>query len=261
MDKVYVGTNWKMHKTIEEGQVYFRELQEIAKNKDLSMQLFIIPPYTSLFPLKREIDSNILLGAQNMHWEDEGAFTGEVSPTMLKEIGVDLVELGHSERRQFYNENDQELNKKIQASLKHNITPLVCIGEHIEQKEFGISRESLSIQLKVCLKGVSQEQVEDVMIAYEPVWAIGEGGVEATSEYVHQMHNHIRNVLVEMFGHVGNNVPILFGGSVNRKNAIDYLQGENVNGLFIGRSAWDLQKFEPILDDIERFIQNSKVAK
>ncbi|MEH7416643.1 triose-phosphate isomerase [Neobacillus drentensis] len=255
MKKIFIGTNWKMHKTIKEGQEYCRELNRIARDKDERMQLFIIPPYTSLTTLRDELDSSILLGAQNMHWEDEGPFTGEISPSMLKEIGVDLVELGHSERRQYYNENDIDLNKKVHAALGKEMIPLLCIGEKLEDKEMSISEESLSIQLKICLKNISSSQAKNVLIAYEPVWAIGAGGTEAPADYVHKMHDHIRKVLVELFGDIGQDIKILFGGSVNRGNAIDYLKGSNVNGLFIGRSAWDLEKFEPILNDIEQFLQ------
>jgi triosephosphate isomerase len=255
MDKVYIGTNWKMHKTIQQGREYCQNLKEIVNQRDGRMQFFIIPSYTSLTSLRQEVDSSILLGAQNMHWDDEGPFTGEISPTMLKEIGIDLVELGHSERRQYYNENDSDLNKKVLAALNYEMTPLLCIGEKIEDKENEISRESLSIQLKVGLKNVSREQAKKVWVAYEPVWSIGVGGIEAEADYVHVMHNHIRSVLIETFGDAGHEIPILFGGSVNQGNALEYLQRENVNGLFIGRSAWDLKKFEPIIDDIEKFLQ------
>jgi triosephosphate isomerase len=255
VDRVYIGTNWKMHKTIKQGREYCQSLKEIVRQRDKRLQFFIIPSYTSLSSLRDEVDSTILLGAQNMHWEDEGPYTGEVSPTMLNEIGIDLVELGHSERRQYYHENDVDLNKKVHAALNHDMIPLLCIGEKIEDKENGISQESLSTQLKIGLKDVTLEQMNRVWIAYEPVWAIGAGGTEAEAEYVYIMHDHIRHVLIELFGDAGNETPILFGGSVNRGNAIDYLRGENVNGLFIGRSAWDLEKFEPIIDDIEQFIQ------
>lgn len=258
MDKVFIGTNWKMHKTIKQGREYCRKLKEIIEKRDKRMQFFIIPSYTSLSSLREEVDSTILLGSQNMHWEDEGPFTGEISPTMLNEIGIDLVELGHSERRQYYNENDFDLNKKVLAALNHEMIPLLCIGEKIEDKENEISKESLSIQLKIGLKNVSLEQTKKLWIAYEPVWAIGAGGTEADPEYVYIMHDHIRSVLVEIFGDAGSEIPILFGGSVNRGNAIPYLRGENVNGLFIGRSAWDLEKFEPIIEDIENFCRKNK---
>lgn len=257
MKTVYIGTNWKMHKTIAEGVEYCQKLNKIAKDLDERIQLFIIPPYTHLTTLRKETGERLLLGAQNMHWEDEGPYTGEISPAVLKEIGLDLVELGHSERRQYYNENDLDLNKKVHAAFRHGLLPLLCIGESMQQKELGISEESLAIQLKTCLKGVSPDQAQKLWIAYEPVWAIGAGGIEAEAEYVYKMHDSIRSVLVRLFGEAGNDIPVLYGGSVNRGNALGYLKGKNVNGLFIGRSAWDLTKFEPILNDVEDFLINN----
>lgn len=258
MKKIYVGTNWKMHKTISEGIEYCRKLRTLASDLDERIQLFIIPPHTHLTTLRKETGERILLGAQNMHWENEGPFTGEISPVMLKEIGIDLIELGHSERRQYYNENDFDLNKKVLSALRHEILPLLCIGETSEQKEYGISEEALAIQLKIALKEVTPAQTKNLWIAYEPVWAIGAGGTEAEPDYVYKMHDFIRSVLVDLFGkEEGNSIPVLFGGSVNINNAVRYLQGRNVNGLFIGRSAWDLQKFTPILRDIENFLRNN----
>lgn len=258
MKKVIIGTNWKMHKTIDEGKVYSQKISEIYdKLNEENIQLFFIPPHTSLVPIKEQMNPKIWLGAQNMHWEEEGAFTGEISPLMLKEIGIDLIELGHSERRQYYNENDSDLNKKVHAALKFNITPLLCIGETLEHKNHGISKEILSMQLKVCLHGVSEDQVENILIAYEPVWAIGAGSIEAEPMYVHEIHDNIRQVLVELFPKTGHDIPILFGGSVNGRNAVSYLKGPQVNGLFIGRSAWDLEKFELILRDVKDYISRN----
>lgn len=142
MNKIYVGTNWKMHKSIAEGMEYCKKLKEISVSLNKRIQLFIIPPYTALSSLREELDSSILLGAQNMHWEEEGPYTGEISPLMLKEIGINLVELGHSERRQYYNENNLDLNKKVHAALKADLIPLLCIGEKQIDKEMEISKES-----------------------------------------------------------------------------------------------------------------------
>lgn len=252
MNKIWIGTNWKMTKTIVEGISYTRELKEVAKNLDPSIQLFIIPSYTALVDIKQEVsDSGIKLGAQNMHWEDTGAYTGEISPKMLSEIGLDLVELGHSERRQYYNENDQDINKKVFAALKYNMTPLVCIGENMEQKTNGISNEVLAAQLKVSLKGVSEEQVKNILIAYEPVWAIGENGIPAEPEYVGETHRFLRQTLVEMFAEVGKEIPILYGGSVNLDNYLQYIDYPDVNGLFVGRTAWDMKTFSILLRTLE----------
>ncbi|SES78091.1 triosephosphate isomerase (TIM) [Salinibacillus kushneri] len=248
MNKLWIGTNWKMTKGIADGLTYTKELKRISEKLSTSIELFIIPSYTALVPIKEEVrHSRIHLGAQNMHWENEGAFTGEISPKMLKEIGIDIVELGHSERRQYYNENDRDINKKVHAGLHYGFTPLVCIGENIEQKNNNISKETLAMQLKVCLKDLTKEQADKVMVAYEPVWAIGEKGTPADPEYVAHIHRFIRQTLVEMFGEAGYKVILLFGGSVSKHNFLDYINSQDVNGLFIGRAAWNTKSFEEIL--------------
>ena len=250
--QLWIGTNWKMTKTLSEGLTYCTKLKEIAQRIENEIQLFVIPPHTSLSKIREELsDDRILLGSQNMHWEDRGAYTGEISPLMLKELGVDMIELGHSERRQYFNENDQEINKKVHAALNHQIRPLICIGENKEQKDYGISYEILAQQLKVCLYGIEKDQLETIMIAYEPVWAIGENGLPADAGYVSTMHDHIRTILPELYGDTSADIPLLFGGSVNTENFAGYLEAPNVNGLFIGRAAWNTETFEEILTHID----------
>jgi triosephosphate isomerase len=257
MNKVWIGTNWKMHKTLQEGKLYCNELMDVVKDINPAIEVFIIPSYTSLWPIKELIsDSRIRLGAQNMHWAEEGAFTGEISPIMLSEIGLDLIELGHSERRQYFNERDEELNKKVQAAIKHGMKPLLCIGENMEQKNNQITIETLSAQLKVCLNELSADQAKNMLIAYEPVWAIGKSGVPADSDYVAHAHFHIRRILGELFGSIGNDIPILYGGSVNESNFLEYLQLDHVNGLFIGRAAWDMNSFRKIILAVDSLIQH-----
>ncbi|MEK4803369.1 MULTISPECIES: triose-phosphate isomerase [Oceanobacillus] len=254
-NKFWVGTNWKMTKTLKEGLSYTEELARISENVNTNIEIFIIPSYTALIPIKEITGkSRIHIGAQNMHWEDQGAYTGEISAKMLDEIGIDIIELGHSERRQYYNENDEDINKKVHAGLKYGMKPLVCIGENINQKNNGISKESLAAQLKVCLKDLTNEQVKNTMVAYEPVWAIGEGGIPADSLYVAEIHQFLRKQLVEMFGEVGSTIPLLYGGSVNLDNFIEYSDIEDVNGLFIGRSAWNTKSFEQILRRLDKHL-------
>jgi L-erythrulose 1-phosphate isomerase len=255
MKKVYIGTNWKMTKTLTEGLSYTQNLLEASKDLNENIQLFIIPSYTLLAPIKSLItDSRIHLGAQNMHWEERGAYTGEISPLMLSDIGIDMVELGHSERREYYNENDEDINKKVLTALRHRMNPLVCIGENLYQKENNLSVETLSAQLKVCLKDLEEEDLSNVLVAYEPVWAIGEKGMPAEAEYVAYIHSEIRRILTDLFGKKGNNIPILFGGSVNTTNFMGYLKSKDVDGLFIGRAAWDMTTFREILKDINRAV-------
>lgn len=255
MSKIWVGTNWKMTKTIAEGISYTKELKEIANELTSTIELFIIPSHTALVDIKKEVsDSRIKLGAQNMHWEDTGAYTGEISPKMLDEIGLDLVELGHSERRQYYNETDAEINKKVHAALKYGMKPLVCIGENIYQKNNEISQEVLAAQLKVCLKGLSGDQVKQVLVAYEPVWAIGENGIPADAEYVGEIHTFLRRTLIEMYPNNGHEIPLLYGGSVNLDNFLPYIDQKDVNGLFVGRTAWNMETFTILLKELEKHI-------
>jgi triosephosphate isomerase len=252
MNKIWVGTNWKMTKTIAEGVSYTKELKRISEGLSSNIELFIIPSHTALVPIKELTSgSKIQLGAQNMHWEDSGAYTGEISPRMLAEIGIDLIELGHSERRQYFNETDQSINKKVLAALKYGIKPLICIGESLEQKNNEISKEALSSQLKVCLKGLTDEQAKKVMIAYEPVWAIGERGIPADAAYVGEIHTFLREILEGIFGGIGSDIPLLYGGSVNRDNFLEYIDIKDVNGLFIGRAAWNTDSFQEILQLLE----------
>lgn len=248
MNKLWIGTNWKMHKTVEEGRAYTAKLLQVLHGLHEHMELFIIPPHTSLWPIKDMTRSSRLrLGAQNMHWEDEGAYTGEISPKMLNEIGIDLIELGHSERRQYYNENDEDINKKAHAALRYGMKPLICIGENEAQKRNGVTFEVISSQLKICLNGIEETQINQVLIAYEPVWAIGHAGVPAEAEYVDEIHQYIRSILNELYPQMGKDIPILYGGSVNLTNYLNYLTCDHVNGLFIGRAAWDIESFRQIL--------------
>jgi L-erythrulose 1-phosphate isomerase len=251
MKKIWIGTNWKMTKTIAEGRSYTEELIQFSEDLTPNIELFIIPSHTALVPIQ-ELTSNsrVHLGAQNMHWEESGAYTGEISPRMLDEIGIDIIELGHSERRQYFNETDRTVNKKVLAALKFGIRPLICIGENLQQKNDGIFKETLATQLKVALKNVPIEQVNNILLAYEPVWAIGENGIPADASYVSEIHTYLRQVINEMYS-VSTNTPLLFGGSVNLDNFIEYINIPEVNGLFIGRSAWDMESFKDILLQLE----------
>lgn len=257
MEKLWIGTNWKMHKTLSEGLSYTEQLIEMSKDIDQRVELFIIPPYTSLWPIKNLVNgTRIQLGSQNSHWEKQGPYTGEISPEMLKEIGLDIIELGHSERRQYYNETDLDISKKIRTVLDFDMRPLVCIGENLSQKNRGIAEEVIAMQLKVCLFNVNTTEIGKLLIAYEPVWAIGELGIPATTEDVSKIHSVIRRVLVEKFGNQGKQIPILYGGSVNEKNSMEYLKLQDVNGLFIGRAAWNIVSFRKILSDVNDYVKN-----
>lgn len=258
MNKIWIGTNWKMTKTIGEGIEYTNKLIQISNTLIQNIELFIIPSHTSLVPIKElAVNSSVHVGSQNMHWKESGAYTGEISPRMLNEIGIDLVELGHSERRLYFNENDQNINKKVLTALDFGMKPLICIGENLEQKNSHISKEILTIQLKIALKNVPKEQINNILIAYEPVWAIGEQGLPANPDYVAEIHNLLRDTLNEIYKD-GGRIPLLYGGSVNKENCLDYLKNREVNGLFIGRAAWEIDSFQEILLKINNEYVNKK---
>lgn len=250
LDTFYFGTNTKMYKTIAETVAYLEALIRLTADVGReSMELFVIPSFTALAAAKQcGLQRQILLGAQNMGWEDEGQFTGEISPLMLNEVGVEIVEIGHSERRHVLGETDEMENRKVRCALRHGFRPLLCVGETAEQKQYGIADEILSMQLKIGLYGVSPARAESLMIAYEPVWAIGTGGTPATEAYVADRHRFIKTTLAALFGqNEGRNIPVLYGGSVNLENAVSYSKCPGVDGLFIGRSAWRAEDFNAII--------------
>lgn len=249
MRKLYFGSNLKMYKTIRETTEYLKELAMRTKDIDRNeMELFILPSYTSLAEAAKTARPHIVkLGAQNMCWEEKGQFTGEISPLMLEELGMKLVMIGHSERRHVFRETDEEENKKVRCALKHGMKALLCIGETAEEKEHGISAETLRTQLKVGLCGVPETCIPDIWIAYEPVWSIGVNGTPASADYAQKMHQVIKETLTEIFGEAGGEIPVLYGGSVNLQNAEELIIQPDIDGLFVGRAAWDAEQFDILI--------------
>lgn len=249
--KIYFGSNLKMYKTISETTEYLENLME--KTKDISrdeIELFIIPSYLSL-PSTKNMDKTLCkIGAQNMCWEESGQYTGEISPLMLKENGVDLVMIGHSERRHVFKESDYEENLKVKKALEHGFKTLLCIGETGQEKDFNISKEVLRTQLKIGLHDIDEKYLCNLWIAYEPVWSIGVNGTPASPSYAGLMHEYIRECLVELFGEQGKDIPCLYGGSVNFDNSFDLIKQREIDGLFIGRAAWDADNFDKIIRNI-----------
>lgn len=250
MKKLYFGSNLKMYKTIDQTSQYLEKLMDLTRDfSSEDVELFIIPSFTALDAASKILkDSNISLGAQNMHWMDEGQFTGEISPVMLKEIDIKIIEIGHSERRHVFNEKDDDLNKKVLAAVQNDFTALLCIGETEDEKEAGIADETLRIQLKKGLKGIETHQLSKIMVAYEPVWAIGVSGKPASSEYANEKHAVIHQTLFELFGE--NQIPILYGGSVNAQNAESLICQRYIDGLFVGRAVWEADSFYAILKQV-----------
>jgi triosephosphate isomerase len=253
LDKLYIGTNTKMYKTIADTCSFLKSLNYLTEDiPSDQMELFVIPSYTALPAAKDTVeDSRILIGAQNMSWEDEGQYTGEISPVMLNEIGIDLIMAGHSERRHIMGETDQEEELKIAKALNSGFTALLCIGETMEEKLYGISDEILRIQLKIGLHSIKKNQAQNIWIAYEPVWAIGARGIPADENYANEKHRVIKDTLIELFGEeTGTDIPVLYGGSVNPENAKKLIQMSDIDGLFIGRSAWEADKLNAIIRSV-----------
>lgn len=244
-----MGSNLKMYKTAGQTKEYLAALQELTADiPRTELQLFIIPSFTSLPAAVEQVDQDLIrIGAQNVFWEDQGAWTGEISPLMLKDLGVGLVELGHSERREHFGDTDLTVQRKVQAVLRHGMHALICVGETAQEKELGVGTERLRAQVKIALHGVPEGALDQIWIAYEPVWAIGEKGVPAEAPYANEMHGVIRQVLKELYPNRGADVPILYGGSVNLDNAESFAAQPEVDGLFVGRSAWEAARFNEMI--------------
>lgn len=251
MKKLFVGTNTKMYKTPSAAVEHVTQLRDLTRDIAQQLELFVIPSYTSIAPCVQAVGADILIGAQNMGWEDEGQYTGEISAPMLEEVGARLVMIGHSERRHVLHETDEEEEKKVACAARHDFKILLCIGETAQQKEYGISREALAQQLKIGLHSLdSAVALERLWVAYEPVWAIGVNGVPADEHYASEMHRHIKAVLEELYGASGREIPVLYGGSVNNENAVKLIAQPCIDGLFIGRSAWNAENFNRIIRDV-----------
>ncbi len=242
----WVGTSWKMNKTLAEALAFADGLKAADSGRHPNVQRFIIPPFTAVREVKARLaGASVKVGAQNMHWEDGGAWTGEISPLMLKDCNLDLVEIGHSERREFFNETDEAVGLKTRAAVRHGLVPLVCIGETLEERQAGRADEVLRRQVEKALEPLSaDERKAEILIAYEPVWAIGVNGIPATMDYANARHEKIAAVAEAA---LGRRVPILYGGSVNPGNCAELVSQPDIDGLFIGRSAWTVEGYLDIL--------------
>ncbi len=246
MADFWIGTSWKMNKTLAEAKEFAEGLAAADAARDDRIQRFVIPPFTAVREVKQMLaDTSVKVGAQNMHWDDAGAWTGEVSPLMLKDCNLDIVELGHSERREFFGETDETVGLKTEAAVRHGMIPLICLGETLEQRESGRAAEVLAEEVRGALGKLSDEQKSaEILLAYEPVWAIGVNGIPASSEYADARQAEIIAVAEEV---LGRKVPCLYGGSVNPENCEELIQCPHIDGLFIGRSAWNVNGYLDIL--------------
>ena len=247
MRKKIIAGNWKMNMLPNEAMSFITELEPYAKNA--KCEIILCVPYTDLFySLLTAQNTNIKIGAQNMHWEESGAYTGEVSPNMLKCINVEYVIIGHSERRQYFAETDETVNKKIKSALNHSLKPILCVGETLEQRENNMQDAIISNQIKSALKGI--ESIENIIIAYEPIWAIGTGKV-ATKEDANNTIKIIRSTVKELYGdNVAQNVCILYGGSVKKENAKELFSTSDIDGALVGGASLKVDEFAKILESM-----------
>lgn len=244
--KAVIAGNWKMNKTPTEAKELITELKPLVA--DAACDVVICVPYIDLFTALEETKgTNIKVGAENCHWAESGAFTGEVSAKMLKSIGVDYTVIGHSERRQYFGETDETVQKRVRAALDNDITVILCVGETLVQREQGITRETVSLQTKVALQGVSADEMKKIIIAYEPVWAIGTGKT-ATAEQANEVNKAIREVVEELYSkEVAEATTIQYGGSMNAKNADELVAQPDVDGGLIGGASLKAEDFSIIV--------------
>lgn len=241
--KPFIAGNWKMHKIIPEAVDLVKALNE-ESSELADAEIVVIPPSTTLSEVSKTLEgSAIKIGAQNLFWEEKGAFTGEVSAPMLKDAGCQYVVIGHSERRLYFGETDETVNKKIKAALAHGLIPIVCIGELLEEREKGETINKVDSQINAGLEGLGKEQMSKIIIAYEPIWAIGTG-LTATPTQAEEVHSFIREKLTEKYGNeTASCAIILYGGSVKPDNAFSLLKEQNINGALVGGASLEADSF------------------
>lgn len=247
MRRPLIAGNWKMYKTCDEAISFAAELRERLEGI-ADRDILLIPPFVSLKPVSEIIrGTNLLLGAQNLFFEDEGTYTGEISPPMIKSVGCSFVLIGHSERRQYFGETDASVNKKVMAALKGGLLPLVCIGESLEEREAGKTLNVVETQMREGLKGLPPDEMQKITIAYEPVWAIGTGKT-ATPEQAQEVHSSIRSHIEKIYNkNIASGTRILYGGSVKPENIDDLMAREDIDGALVGGASLKTDAFERIV--------------
>jgi triosephosphate isomerase len=246
MRRPFIAGNWKMHKTAAEASALATEVAASCRGLD-DIDIAIAPPFTALGAVKKALEgTSIALGAQNMHWEDKGAFTGEVSPPMLRDAGCRYVILGHSERRQYFGETDENVNRKVRAALSHDLIPIVCVGESEDERDRNITFVVVDRQLTGGLATVTAGQLASLVIAYEPIWAIGTGRT-ATPDQAQEVHSAIRAKLSTLFGKdAAAGVRILYGGSVKPDNVDSLMAEADIDGALVGGASLEARSYERI---------------
>jgi len=243
----FMAGNWKMNKTVGEALDLVRELKAAISGVK-TVEVAVAPPFTALYAIRKELEgSSIHLAAQNLYWEEKGAFTGEVSPLMLKEVGCDYVIIGHSERRQFFGETDETVNRRIKAALAQGLKVIFCIGETLREREEGKTFSVIERQLEGGLKGLGDQEMTNMVIAYEPVWAIGTGKT-ATPEQAEEVHRFIREKLEKLYSReVSEEIRIQYGGSVTPENVKGLMNQPNIDGALVGGASLKAEFFSKIV--------------
>lgn len=246
----FIVANWKMNKTLAEAEEFLKKLVSVEEKQNL--EIAICPTFLCLekaLGICRQ--SGIKIGAQNCHLEKSGAFTGEISASMLKVLGVDYVILGHSERRNYFGETDEIINKKVKSALENDLRPIICVGETATEREMGMEKEKIKLQITCALKDINPQSLANITIAYEPIWAIGTGKTVGIKD-CKEMFEFIKNYLVSAYGkEKSENIRLLYGGSISEENAKELLGVPNVDGGLIGGASLDFTKFSDILDQAE----------
>ena len=247
MRKPIIAGNWKMNKTISEAEQLIGEIRNGDLNQ--SVEAVLCVPYLAIGKAKEMTEgTGIRIGAQNMHWEESGAYTGEISPTMLIELKVDYVIIGHSERRQYFNETDETVNRKVHSAVEHKISPIVCVGETLEQRRENIHKGLVKKQVREALKGVEKKDAKEIVIAYEPIWAIGTGET-ASSEQAEEMCALIRSTIEETYdAETAEAIRIQYGGSVKPGNVSELMSMENIDGALVGGASLKSSDFVKLIN-------------
>jgi triosephosphate isomerase len=243
----FMAGNWKMNKTVGEALDLVRELKAAISGVK-TVEVAVAPPFTALYAIRKELEgSSIHLAAQNLYWEEKGAFTGEVSPLMLKEVGCDYVIIGHSERRQFFGETDETVNRRIKAALAQGLKVIFCIGETLREREEGKTFSVIERQLEGGLKGLGDQEMTNMAIAYEPVWAIGTGKT-ATPEQAEEVHRFIRGKIEKLYSReVSEEIRVQYGGSVTPENVKGLMNQPNIDGALVGGASLKAESFSKIV--------------
>lgn len=246
----WIGTNWKMHKTRAEARAFAQTLRASGVATSGKARLFVIPPFTAIAEVASVLEgTGVIVGAQDMHWADEGPYTGEISPVMIKDAGATLAEIGHSERRTLFGETDETVALKTESAVRHGLLALVCVGDTRAEYEAGRTAAVLARQVRAALSRVPPDGLSRVLLAYEPVWSIGEGGTPAPPEFAQVQHALIKAVTREI---APEPIPVLYGGSVNPGNCRELAEQPDIDGLFVGRSAWRAEGLIGIVESVTR---------